>query len=193
MSDRPDPRMARTDRALADAVLRLAAQGPVSRISVAELTAAAGVTRPTFYNRYRNPLELLLTVLDADLAEVYRREKQWRAAERPSGDEALRRATGEVVDHVARFAGVYRQALDDPADRGVYEALVRHFTEYSLAFMASADLPAGNRDLMAQFVSHGFAGAIEAWLADGGLSTDDLVDAVVACAPVWWHLRNVVG
>jgi AcrR family transcriptional regulator len=193
MSDRPDARMTRTDRVLADAVLRLAAEAPVSRISVAELTAAAGVTRPTFYKRYRNPLELLLTVLDADLAEVYEREDQWRTTEKPSSDEALRRATGEVVDHVARFAGVYRQTLDDPADRGVYEALVRHFTDYSLAFMADADLPAGNRDLMAQFVSHGFAGAIKAWLADGRLGRDELIDAVVACAPVWWHRRDVAG
>ena len=190
MSARPDPRTARTDRALADAVLRLAAERPVSRISVAELTEAAGVTRPTFYHRYRSPLGLLLTVLDADLAGVYRREELWRAAERPDGDQALRRATGELVDHVARFAEVYRQTLEDPADRGVYDALVRHFSDYSLAFMARStnpDLPTADRDLMAQFVAHGFAGAIKAWLADGGLSRDDLVDAVVACAPAWWR------
>ncbi|MFD3401494.1 TetR/AcrR family transcriptional regulator [Kribbella sp. NPDC058693] len=188
MTDRPDPRMVRTDRALADAVLRLAGQRAVSRISVAELTEAAGVTRPTFYNRYRSPLELLLTVLDADLAEVYEREEKWRAAERLTADEALRRATGEIVDHVSRFADVYRQTLADPADRGVYEALVRHFTEYSLAFMAvTPDPPAGDRELMAQFVSHGFAGAIKAWLSDGKLSKQDLVDAVVACAPPWWR------
>jgi AcrR family transcriptional regulator len=179
--------MARTDRALEDAVLRLASERPVSRISVTELTETAGVTRPTFYNRYRSPLELLLTVLDADLAKVYEREEQWRAEESVSGDEALRRATGEVVDHVARFADIYRHTLEDPADRGVYEALVRHFSEYSLAFMERlTKLPAGNRELMAQFVSHGFAGAIRAWLADGGLNTDELVDAVVACAPAWW-------
>lgn len=190
MNDRPDPRTARTDRALADAVLRLAAERPVSRIGVAELTEAAGVTRPTFYHRYRSPLELLLTVLDADLAEVYRREEHWRAAEDLAGDEALRRATGELVDHVARFADVYRQTLEDPADRGVYEALVRHFSDYSLAFMARStnpELPADHRELMAQFVAHGFAGAIKAWLADGRLSREDLVDAVVACAPVWWR------
>ena len=190
MSARSDPRTARTDRALADAVLRLAAERPVSRISVAELTEAAGVTRPTFYHRYRSPLGLLLTVLDADLAEVYRREERWRAAEQPDGDQALRRATGELVDHVARFVEVYRQTLEDPADRGVYDALVRHFSDYSLAFMARStnpDLPAADRELMAQFVAHGFAGAIKAWLADGGLSRDDLVDAVVACAPAWWR------
>ncbi|MEV0800782.1 hypothetical protein AB0I34_24045 [Kribbella sp. NPDC050281] len=97
----------------------------MSRIRVAE---AAGVTRPTFYNRFRSPLDLLLTVPEADPAEVYQREERWRAVEKPSNDEALRRATSGVVEY--------------------------------LAFMASADLPAGNRDLMAQFVSHGFAGTI---------------------------------
>lgn len=188
MSDRADPRMARTDRALEDAVLRLAAERPVSRISVAELTGTAGVTRPTFYHRYRSPLALLLAVLDADLAEMYRQEERWRGEEGLSADAALRRATGQVVDHVVRFADVYRQALEDPADRGVYEALVRHFHEYSLAFMAHVEnLPGGDRELMAQFVSHGFAGAIRAWLADGQLSRDELVDAAVACAPVWWR------
>jgi AcrR family transcriptional regulator len=188
MSDRADPRMARTDRALADAVLRLAAERPVSRISVAELTGSAGVTRPTFYHRYRSPLDLLLSVLDADLAGVYRHEERWRGDESPSAVEAIRRATGEVVDHVGRFADVYRQALEDPADRGVYEALVRHFHQYSLAFMAHVEnLPGGDRELMAQFVSHGFAGAIKAWLADGRLSKDELVDAAIACAPAWWR------
>jgi hypothetical protein len=38
-----------------------------------------------------------------------------------------------------------------------------------------------------QFVSHGFAGAIKAWLTDGTLTADDLVTAVTACAPTWWH------
>ncbi|WP_406053081.1 hypothetical protein [Kribbella sp. NBC_00889] len=74
------------------------------------------MTRPTFYNRFRGPLDLLLTVLEADLAEVYQREERWRAVEKPSNDGALRRATSGVVEY--------------------------------LAFMASADLPAGNRDLM---------------------------------------------
>ncbi|TCC49546.1 TetR/AcrR family transcriptional regulator [Kribbella pittospori] len=188
MSDRPDARMARTDRALEDAVLRLASGRPVSRISVAELTQTAGVTRPTFYHRFRSPLELLLAVLDADLAELYRHEDEWRTQEGLSSDEALRRATGAIVDHVVRFAGIYRQTLENPADRGVYDALVRHFSDYSLAFMAaSANVPDGDRELMAQFVSHGFAGAIKAWLADDRLSRDELVDAVVACAPAWWH------
>jgi AcrR family transcriptional regulator len=190
MESRTDPRQARTDRTLDETIVRLASQQPVSRISVAELAAAAGLSRPTFYSRFGSPLELLIRVLGADLEDLYRREARWRAEESLSGEDALRRATGQVVDHVARFAAVYRQTLGNPADRGVYQALVQHFTEYSLAFMAAAtgpDVPAAGHELIAQFVSHGFAGAIEAWLAAGDLSTDQLVDAVVASAPAWWR------
>ena len=101
----------------------------------------------------------------------------------------LRLATGDVADHVDRFRAVYQHALHDPADNGVYEALVRHFTGYSLAFMARCthpDLPAANHQVIAQFVAHGFAGAIKAWLSDGSVAKTDLVEAAVSCAPAWW-------
>jgi hypothetical protein len=71
----------------------------------------------------------------------------------------------------------------------VYEALVRHFTDYAMALISRCthpDLPKSNRQVVAQFVAHGFAGAIKAWLRDNSVTKGDLVDATVACAPVWW-------
>jgi hypothetical protein len=71
----------------------------------------------------------------------------------------------------------------------VYEALVRHFTDYGLAFIALSthpDLPDANHQVIAQFVAHGFAGAIKAWLSDDSVTKTDLIEAAVACAPVWW-------
>jgi hypothetical protein len=71
----------------------------------------------------------------------------------------------------------------------VYEALVRHFTEYGLAFLArctNPDLPDTNHQVIAQFVANGFAGAIKAWLSDDSVTKADLVDGAAACAPVWW-------
>jgi AcrR family transcriptional regulator len=177
MTDRPDPRIARTDRALESAILGLAARRPVSSITVADLTEAAGVSRATFYNRHNSPLELLIGVLNADLNRCHERE------------EALRLSTGDVIDHVARFADVYRQAIDDPADRGVYAALVQDFADYALEFMTlstNPGIPAANRRIAAQFLAHGFAGAIAAWLRDENLTRDDLLGAVIACAPAWW-------
>ena len=186
---RTDPRIRRTDQALAQAIVELAAQQPVSRITVADLADRAGVTRATFYNRYSSPLELLIQVLYADLERGHRREEARRAEGQYPAAQMLRLATGDVADHVERFMAVYQHALHDPADDGVYEALVRHFTGYALALMARSthpDLPGTNRRVMAQFVAHGFAGAIKAWLSDHSVTKTDLVEAAVACAPVWW-------
>jgi AcrR family transcriptional regulator len=172
MADRTDPRITRTDRALTQAIVELAAQRPVSQVTVADLADRAGVTRATFYNRYSSLLE-----------------EARRADGRYSDAQMLRLATGDVADHVERFMAVYQHALHDPADDGVYEALVRHFTDYGLAFIAGSthpDLPDANHQVIAQFVAHGFAGAIKAWLSDDSVTKTDLIEAAVACAPVWW-------
>jgi AcrR family transcriptional regulator len=186
---RTDPRITRTEQAFMRAIVELAAQRPVSQITVADLAERAGVTRATFYNRYGSPLELLIQVLYADLERGHRLEEERRADGGYSPAQLLRLATAEVADHVERFRAVYRHALHDPADRGVYEALTRHFTDYSLAFIAQCthpDLPAANHRVIAEFVAHGFAGAIKAWLGDDSVTKADLVDAAVACAPAWW-------
>ncbi|MEV0738864.1 TetR-like C-terminal domain-containing protein [Streptomyces sp. NPDC050549] len=156
---------------------------------MAELADRAGVTRATFCNRYSSPLDLLIQVLQADLERGHRREAEARAQGGHSAAELLRLATAEVAHHVERYLPVYRHALTDPADSGVYDALVRHFGDYMLSFMADGDrpgLPEAGQRIVAQFLAHGFAGAIRAWLKDPTVTKDDLVDAAVACAPAWW-------
>jgi hypothetical protein len=101
----------------------------------------------------------------------------------------LRLTTADVAEHIERFKALYQHAVRDPADGAVYEAPVRHFADYALAFIARCthpDLPDANHQVVAQFVAHGFAGAIKAWLSDDTLTKADLVDAAVASAPVWW-------
>jgi AcrR family transcriptional regulator len=190
VTDHTDPRITRTIHALETAIVDLAAQQPISRITVAALADRAGVTRATFYNRYDSPLGLLIQVLYADLDRGHRREEELRAEGTYSAAEMLRLTTAEVADHVERFQAVYRQALGDPADRGMYEALVRHFADYALAFMARSadpDVPRANQTVVASFMAHGFAGAIVAWLGDDTVTKADLVDVAVACAPSWWR------
>ena len=188
LSDRTDPRITRTTQAFEQAIVELAARQPVSRITVADLADRARVTRATFYNRYDTPLDVLIQVLYADLERGHQREREQRAHGTYSPQQLLRLATAEVAEHIDRFRDVYRNSLSDPADSGVYAALVRHFSEYTLAFMAREDteLPAANRQVIAEFMAHGFAGAIKAWLNDASVTKDEMVDAAVACAPAWW-------
>jgi AcrR family transcriptional regulator len=184
-----DPRITRTGRACEQAIVALASERPISQITVAELADRAGVTRATFYNHYASPLELLMQVLLADLEHAHRLEEERRAGGGHTAAQMLRLSIADVTDHIERFQAVYRHAVHDPADSAVYETLVRHFTEYAVAFLARCthpDLPETNHHVIAQFVAHGFAGAIKAWLRDTSVTKDDLVDAAAACAPVWW-------
>ena len=78
----------------------------------------------------------------------------------------------------ARF-GVY---MDGPGTEPSYvlegrEALSPVFEDLN---------PEAGHHVIAQFVAHGFAGAIKAWLSDSSVAKGDLVDVAVACAPVWW-------
>jgi AcrR family transcriptional regulator len=169
--------------------MQLASEQPISQITVADLADRAKVTRATFYNHYASPQELLIQVLLADLERAHVREEERRTEGGLSAAEMLRLSIVDVADHIERFEAVYRQAVHDPADGGVYEALVRHFTDYAVAFIARCthpDLPDSNHHVIAQFVSHGFAGAIKAWLGDTSVTKEALIDATVACAPVWW-------
>ena len=169
--------------------MELASQRPISQITVADLADRARVTRATFYNHYSSPLELLIQVLLVDLERAHRLEEERRAHGNYSAAEMLRLTTSDVAEHIERFKALYQHTVRDPADGAVYEALVRHFADYALAFIARCthpDLPDVNHQVVAQFVAHGFAGAIKAWLSDDTLTTADLVDAAVAAAPVWW-------
>jgi hypothetical protein len=146
------------------------------------------MTRATFYNRCSSPLDLLIEVLFTDLERAHRLEESRRAEDGYSPAQMLRLATGDVADHIEPFLAVYRHAVHDPADGGVYEALIRHFTEYALGFIARCthpDLPDTNHQVIAQFVAHGFAGAIKAWLSDDAVTKANLVRALSG-APVWW-------
>jgi AcrR family transcriptional regulator len=187
--ERTDPRVVRTAQVCEEAIVELAAERPISQVTIADLAERAGVTRATFYNHYANPLGVLIQVLVADLERAHGLEKERRVKGGYSPAEMLRLSIIDVADHIERFEAVYRQALDDPADRGVYEALVRHFSEYAIAFIARCthpDLPGSNLDVIAQFLAHGFAGAIKAWLSDTSVTKDDLTYAAAACAPIWW-------
>ena len=102
MAARTDPRITRTSHALAQAIVELASQRPVSQVTVANLADRAGVTRATFYNRYSSPLELLIHVLYADLEHGHRAEDARRAEGRYPAAEMLRLATADVADHVGQ-------------------------------------------------------------------------------------------
>ncbi|MCU1679806.1 MAG: hypothetical protein JWQ81_545 [Amycolatopsis sp.] len=184
-----DARIVRTTQAVEHAVVELAAETPVSQLTVSELCTRAGVTRRTFYNRFDSPQEALIQALRRDLAELAETDTQRRARAGQPPTVLLRMANADIFDHVSRYQNIYRQALATSADAGLFDVLVDHFVSYSLAFVRRArspNLTEEGIELVAQFVAHGFAGAIRTWLQNPAITREVLEEAVAEAAPAWW-------
>lgn len=191
-----DARILHTTAALGEAIMRLAADRPVSRITVADVTRAAGINRATFYSHAVSPGSLLADVLTPELDRIRADDAEARraAAERGAGADELaaitRRGINAVVDHVVTHRDVYAKALPDTEDASLHRLLVDHFTVSSAQHIRS--LPAADRpelldDVAAGFVAQGFVGAIEAWLAGPRRARKALVDTIVLSFPSWWR------
>ncbi|MGN8049879.1 TetR/AcrR family transcriptional regulator [Curtobacterium sp. 22159] len=190
-----DARILHTTAALRDAIMRLAAARPVSEITVADVTRAAGINRATFYSHAVSPGSLLADVLTPELDRIREDDAEARrtAAARGAGADELaaitRRGIDAVVEHVVTHRDIYGKALPDPNDGSLHRLLVEHFTVSSAQHIRSLDAarPELLDDVAAGFVAQGFVGAIEAWLAGPRRSRRALVDTIVLSFPSWWR------
>lgn len=190
-----DARILHTTAALREAILRLATSRPVSEITVADVTRAAGINRATFYSHAVSPGSLLADVLTPELDDIRDEDAAARhtAAEQGADAEELaaitRRGINAVVEHVVTHRDIYAKALPDPNDGSLHRLLVEHFTVSSVRHIEALDAAARPElldDVAAGFVAQGFVGAIEAWLAGPRRSRRALVDTITRSFPVWW-------
>ncbi len=191
-----DARILHTTAALREAILRLAADRPVSGITVADVTRAAGINRATFYSHAVSPGSLLADVLTPELDRIREDDAEARRAAADRGADAdelaaiTRRGINAVVEHVVLHRDIYGKALPDPEDGSLHRLLVEHFTvssERHIASLAPDQRPELLDDVAAGFVAQGFVGAIEAWLGGPRRSRKALVDTIVLSFPTWWR------
>ncbi|KAA9008026.1 TetR/AcrR family transcriptional regulator [Histidinibacterium aquaticum] len=102
-----DLRRRRTRSRLQAALRSLLSEGPLSAVTVEELTRRAGVTRPTFYSNYSDLSDMLGEYLDGLLAELDRRNAE--LLERSGECESTRADMARITASI--FADLDR---DDP-------------------------------------------------------------------------------
>ena len=186
-----DARIVQTTRSLHAAIIDLASSRPVSTITVADVTRAAGINRATFYSHATSPGSLLAAVLTPEL-DAIRDEDAARRSEPDADPEAVTRwAVERVVDHVVRYRDVYRLALPDRLDASIHQTLAEHFAATSLTHIEA--LPVGTAPddiaphIASGFFAHALVGAIEAWLGGRRTSRRTLLDTITAMIPAWWR------
>lgn len=165
-----DPRQRRTRRALADAILTLAAEQPVRDISVTGLAKAASVHRSTVYQHAESPAGLLSDVLSRELDDV----RDQFMGEMPSDDlpGLVHQVVMAVLEHLEKREAIYRRELADPTNH-LHSMLRNHFAVSVEAVIRSydlgpADLPAEDREafvpIASRWVADATTGAMTVWL-----------------------------
>lgn len=199
-----DVRQQRSQERLFAAALRLAADTPVSALSVTAVAREAGVHRSTFYELAPSPAVLVERALLAELDELRAGLVAGLDADPDADlDRAVTGVTRGVLDHVRRHAAVYRRGLvEDSGAASLHPVLARHFRETSQALVERArlrvdlDVPgvdaAHVEDAAVRFVASATVGAIEAWLGTDDLDVDAFLALYLRLLPGWWP-RDLTG
>jgi AcrR family transcriptional regulator len=194
-----DPRSVRSREALSRAILALAAEGPVTEVTITALCERAGVTRRTFYNHSDSPVALLKQVLTAELDVVGDRMRADTAEPDADLTTAVRHSFGAMIGHVRRHRSIYRDAKTGRLHPDLYMLLRDHFFDALRHSIVTSvrRIPEIDRvrvgtsryssavDLHAAYVANAFAGVIESAIEHPSVTTEFALDVVVASLPRW--------
>lgn len=192
-----DPRKQRSRDSLYAAALDLAAERPISELSVTQIADAAGVHRSTFYEHADSPGSLVEAALTAELDLL----RDALLADRSDPAVALLTVTRGVLEHVIRHVDVYRRELS--AGGGALHAMLsRHFrgTTEALIERGSVQIPvsvegmpaADVADAAARFLADGTVGLIDGWLRHPRPRVERFLRLYPALLPDWWPHRPTV-
>jgi len=174
-----DPRIARTQASLQQALLELARERAFADITVGDIAERAGVNRSSFYQHYADKETLLADALDA-IVEEAGMNVQAPVAE----DGTPAPAFVGFLEHVAAHADVYRWALGSRGSavvadrlRARIEDLVRHHIDAAGEAAPFQDIPV---EILAAGIAGSGMGALRAWL-----EREPLAPVGVASGWIW--------
>jgi AcrR family transcriptional regulator len=186
--------LTRVEEALRRAVVEIAAEKPITEVTVTEVCKRADATRDSFYRFAPSPAALLALCLydDHDVTPV-------TPARRPEGEvnRELTPATRILLEHVQRNERIYRNALAPRFPLELREALLRRLETvlYAHAREFPDTLPdiQGERPdedavhVLVHHASNGVVGVIEFLVAAGHVDDTDRAIAMLhaATAPYW--------
>lgn len=164
-----DPRVTRTKQALREALMRLVAQKPFSRLSISEITAEAGLDRTTFYLHYRGIHELM-----AELAAVLFDELRFaiygdQAPDFSRQSEEIEIYVEKVFSHLEKHSLFYQRVLGkqgDPYFKELFQAMLSELLFEPIAGNLRRHRKTSS-ELIMRFYCSGFIGVANWWLENG--------------------------
>lgn len=182
-----DPRVASTRARLAEAVRSLSDRGV--EVSVRSLTAAAGVSRATFYTHFSGIDDLALHLQE----EAFREIAATTRGDDPAlvmDEMAMARTQRALIAHYASFRPLYSAALNVAVPRGSESRVAELMRVEILAHIrAIAGPPPGiDPEIAATYIAHAATGVIASWVLGELVATEEEVaEHLTHLMPRWMH------
>jgi TetR/AcrR family transcriptional regulator, ethionamide resistance regulator len=125
------------ERAILATCERLLGEKPLREITVDELAAGAGISRPSFYFYFESKNAVLRALVEAVTDEMYAEAASWLEREDDSPELTVSRSIGAAAQQWREHGPVLRAAVQTwgsvPELRPFWEDIVRRFVEQSAA------------------------------------------------------------
>jgi len=162
------------DIVLAESLKELAAQKPIEKITIKEITDKAGVIRPTFYNHFQDKYELLEWITVNELFAPV--DPLFSTGMLKEGVTFILTTMEKEKDFYKRAAQLEGQnSFNEIFTRCVSNAVLKYIDVERLASMA--DYEWLKKELVADFLAHSISWVTIQWIKHGmNIPVDELTD-----------------
>jgi AcrR family transcriptional regulator len=185
---RGDIRVAFTRSQLTAAMIELLQQKPAEEISVSELCKQADISRPTFYQYFKSPDDVLAAALEDKLEAIA------RAADAARPDRStIPKVIARFLDALWHDRRLYRAALRTRSPYGYSRSVMEAWLQQALASYFRTSVPRAapeDFDQRVLFAAGGIITAISRMLTTRGLTRPDFT---ALGASLWASVERVMA
>lgn len=158
-------------------------------VSMAEIAAEAGVSKPILYRHVGDRAGLYLAMADRFVAESLASQAGRPLQGRPLAEMTI----GAFIDFVEREPELYRFLREGPGEggEGGTADFVRSVGERVAALMREFGAPDGQAGIWGQAVAGAITSAASWWIDGGSMERDELVDELTTL--LWDGVRRGAG
>ncbi len=166
-----DPRYQRSLAALHGAVISLVERRPVATITITDLVREASVSRPTFYQHFKDVPDAVRQVALARFAQSFPlvHVPLGEASGGEGGRERIFRRTLPILQHLEEGGIYYRRVVEEAANVAFIDELINFVASQFLpeAFEDASERAAvGRKDVMV-FIASGISWIVVEWVRRG--------------------------
>ena len=161
----------RTEKAIANALKKLLAKRPLSKITISDIANECGINRMTFYYHYRDVYDLIETIADEELKgalEGKRTLADWQ--------EGILKLMTVMKKDKAFYTGVYHSIERDKTIDYVYKLISDLLMEGVDQVSSTVRISEEDTQFIVDFYAYAFCGLLLQWVRRG--MTEEPADLV---------------